>query len=82
MEERAALVWERGCFLATRYEKEQPIDLYYMESIFAEIWHTHIFRLTSFFGFFYKQSTLSFIRAFNNPLNLEPYQKFIDLPKV
>ena len=67
---KAALVWERGQFLAIRGTERHNVVLYHMGSFFAEVWYDP------------GQVNISFIRGFNNSNCLESYLNLIELPEL
>lgn len=67
---KAALVWEKGQFLAIRVTARHNVVLYHMGSFFAEVWYDP------------DQVNISFIRGFNSTNCLESYLNMIQLPEM
>ena len=68
--EKAALVWEKGQFLAIRVTARHNVVLYHMGRFFAEVWYDP------------DQVNISFIRGFTSANCLESYLNLIELPEL
>ncbi|MDQ4140150.1 MAG: hypothetical protein M3142_06460 [Bacteroidota bacterium] len=69
-EQKAALVWLKGEFLADRITGEYCICLYSMGKFFAEIWY----RLAD--------NGIDQVKGFKNRALLEPYLELVDFAEI
>lgn len=67
IEDRAALVWQCGRFLAIRHKLGCSVVLYHLESFFAEVWYSP------------EDNQIALVHGFDSKQLLEPYLEVIDL---
>ena len=66
-EQREALVWEKGTFLAVRYSRGTSVCLYYMGKFYAEVVYLS------------ESNEVLLVRGFRTKSCLEPYLDMVDL---
>ena len=66
-DERAALVWQRGRFLAIRQEMGCSVALYHLGGFFAEVWYSP------------EDNQIALVHGFESRRLLEPYLEIINL---
>ncbi|TGD80751.1 hypothetical protein [Hymenobacter wooponensis] len=65
------LIWEEGTYLATRYEEEDTVGLYHMDSFFVELYYDHV-----------SNRIVERTRTFTSLAFLEDYTPYIQLKKL
>ncbi|PSR54071.1 hypothetical protein AHMF7605_11340 [Adhaeribacter arboris] len=68
--QRAALVWQRGTFLADRVSGGCTLCLYHMGPFFAEIWYRVV------------DNEIQGVRGFKSVTCLEPYWNLVDISDI
>lgn len=68
--QRAAIIWEKGQFLAFRHRGDCRIFLYAMGKFFAEVWYQS------------ENNQIESVRGFKSTACLEPYLELVDLSEI
>ncbi|QMU30152.1 hypothetical protein HUW48_19900 [Adhaeribacter radiodurans] len=66
-DQRKAMVWEHGQFVADRISGDYTVCLYHMGKFFAEIWY-HV-----------ADNEIQTVRGFKSLAQLEPYLNLVDI---
>ena len=69
-DQREALVWEKGTFLAVRYSSGASVCLYYMGKFYAEVVYLP------------DSNQVMLVRGFKSNSRLDPFLEMVDLSDI